>query len=80
MITTSIDPIRLREVMGRHQWFPATAFGPDGHAAVWGESGWAYQCFAPAVDHVNIHEHALHLWGLLSGEPLLPNFGASGSI
>lgn len=126
MITTSIDPLRLREVMGRHLWFPPEPFGPDGwrmvahgrlssvivtasdhpddpreflhasiahtgwmpryeelcqlHTAVWGETGWAYQCFAPPADHVNIHEHALHLWGLLSGEPLLPNFGALGSI
>lgn len=42
--------------------------------------GWAYQVFAPPEHHVNIHAHSLHLWGLLSGEPLLPNFGALGSI
>lgn len=33
------------------------------HRAVYGD-GWAHQVFAPPSDHVNIHEHALHLWGL----------------
>ena len=50
------------------------------HASVWKHNGWAYQVFAPASDHVNIHEHALHLWGRLDGKPALPNFGAGGSI
>lgn len=49
------------------------------HAAVW-VSGWAYQVFAPPDDHVNIHQHALHLWGRLDGQPALPNFGAMGTI
>ena len=43
-------------------------------------NGWAYQVFAPDADHVNIHEYALHLWGRLDGAPILPNFGASGTI
>lgn len=43
------------------------------HAAVFGD-GWAYQVFAPPADHVNIHEHALHLWGRLDGRPALPDF------
>lgn len=50
------------------------------HAAVWGRDGWSYQVFAPAADHVNIHPYALHLWGLPDGRPLLPNFGALGTI
>jgi hypothetical protein len=50
------------------------------HRAVWGEYGHAYQCFVPPSEHVNIHEHALHLWGLLSGERVLPNFGFAGTI
>lgn len=51
------------------------------HAAVWGRDGWAYQLFAPSTDHVNIHEHALHLWGRVDGQPVLPNFGGLlGSI
>lgn len=45
------------------------------HHAVWGTKGWAYQVFAPKADHVNIHPHALHLWGRLDGEPVLPVFG-----
>lgn len=50
------------------------------HHAVWGETGWSYQMFAPTNDHVNIHEHALHLWGRADGTPVLPNFGEFGSI
>lgn len=50
------------------------------HAAVFGE-GWAYQIFAPPSEHVNIHEHALHLFGRLDGAPALPDFThGSGSI
>lgn len=50
------------------------------HRAVFGTSGWSYQVFAPATEHVNIHEYALHLWGRADGEPELPNFGMFGSI
>ncbi len=50
------------------------------HAAVFG-AGWAYQVFAPASDHVNIHHHALHLFGRLDGTPVLPDFTeGTGSI
>lgn len=50
------------------------------HSAVF-IGGWAYQVFAPFSDHVNIHEHALHLFGRLDGKPELPDFtGGSGSI
>lgn len=49
------------------------------HKAVFGE-GFAYQVFASSAEHVNIHEHALHLWGLDSGAAALPNFGESGTI
>lgn len=50
------------------------------HRAVFGDS-WAYQVFAPAIDHINIHEHALHLWGRLDGKPVLPDFTfGTGSI
>lgn len=50
------------------------------HRAVWGETGYAYQVFVPRSKHVNIHAHALHLWGLLDGSPELPEFGLGGSI
>ena len=50
------------------------------HRAVWGEGGWSYQVFAPASEHVNIHQNALHLWGRPDGSAILPNFGALGSI
>lgn len=50
------------------------------HDAVF-EGGWAYQVFAPPSDHVNIHEHALHLFGRLDGKPALPDFTeGTGSI
>lgn len=50
------------------------------HRAVFGD-GWAYQVFAPASEHINIHEHALHLWGRADGEPMLPDFTmGAGSI
>lgn len=50
------------------------------YAAVCRGQGWAYQVFAPSEHHINIHAHALHLWGRSDGEPCLPNFGAEGSI
>lgn len=72
-----------------HEWVHASIARPDRmptyddlvllHRACFGD-GWAYQCFAPPADHVNIHEFALHLWGRLDGQAVLPNFGAGGSI
>jgi hypothetical protein len=50
------------------------------HRAVWGETGWAVLVFAPAADHVNIHEHALHLFGRLDGSRMHPDFGRYGTI
>lgn len=50
------------------------------HRAVWRGNGWAYQVFAPASHHVNIHEFALHLWGRSNGAAVLPEFGAEGTI
>lgn len=49
------------------------------HQAVW-PGGHAYQCFVPPAEHVNIHATALHLWGLQSGERMLPDFGFAGTI
>jgi len=49
------------------------------HRAVFGDR-WAYQVFAPADHHINIHSNALHLWGRADGVPMLPNFGARGTI
>lgn len=40
-------------------------------------AGPAYQVFAPAAEHVNIHPWALHLWGRLDGARALPDFGAA---
>lgn len=42
--------------------------------------GWSYQVFAPPSEHVNIHEHALHLWGRVDGANVLPSFGLHGTI
>lgn len=51
------------------------------HAAVFGPDGWSYQVFAPASENVNIHQHALHLFGRADGLPALPDFThGSGSI
>lgn len=50
------------------------------HRSVWGETGWAFQVFAPPSDHVNIHEHALHLYGRLDGERTHPDFAPNGTI
>lgn len=50
------------------------------HLAVWRGRGYAYQVFVPETEHVNIHDHALHLWGRLDGTGLLPTFGTEGSI
>jgi hypothetical protein len=49
------------------------------HRAVWPD-GYAYQVFAPPAEHVNIHVHALHLWGRPNGARLLPAFGMHGTI
>ena len=50
------------------------------HHAVWGERGYSYQVQAPVDRHVNIHPHALHLWGRADGARVLPDFGKWGSI
>ena len=50
------------------------------HRAVWPD-GHSLQCFVPAPEHVNIHAHALHLWGRADGARLWPiDFGQMGSI
>lgn len=49
------------------------------HRAVFGDR-WAYQVFSPAEQHVNIHAHALHLFGRADGERVLPDFGRFGTI
>jgi hypothetical protein len=75
---------------GDDEWIHASIARPDRmpsyddlkllHAAVFGD-GWAYQVFAPPSDHVNIHKHALHLWGRLDGAAVLPDFtDGTGSI
>lgn len=49
------------------------------HAAVFGDRH-AYQVFVPQDQHVNIHTHALHLWGRVDGVNVLPDFGRHGTI
>lgn len=71
------------------EWIHASISHPDRmptydelvllHEAAFGD-GWAYQVFAPAEHHVNIHAHALHLWGRADGAAAMPNFGELGSI
>ncbi len=45
------------------------------HRAVFGRKRYSYQLFVPESSHVNIHAHALHLWGRVDGKPALPDFG-----
>lgn len=49
------------------------------HRAAFGDT-YAYQVFTPRARHVNIHQHALHLWGRADGKPVLPEFGSEGTI
>ena len=49
------------------------------HHGVFGD-GFAYQCFVPSGEHINIIGNVLHLWGRLDGKPVLPNFGWQGTI
>jgi hypothetical protein len=72
-----------------HQWIHASISRSDTtptyddlklmHFAVFGDRT-AYQVFVPQVQHVNIHTHALHLWGRVDGVNVLPNFGRFGTI
>lgn len=51
------------------------------HRAVFGRRRYSYQVFAPESQHVNIHEHALHLFGRVDGTDALLDFTeGSGSI
>ena len=47
---------------------------------VFGDQREAYQVFPPADRHVNIHAHALHLFGRADGVRVLPDFAPFGSI
>jgi hypothetical protein len=49
-------------------------------AAVFGPGREAYQVFPPESRHVNIHAHALHLYGRADGARVLPNFAEWGTI
>lgn len=126
-MSSTVDGLRLRRILGRDLWLPPRPYGPDGwtivshdrrahvmvsvddfpagsgeewiHAsfgrnrqmpsyedlvllyrAAFPERGWAYQVFAPAEQHINIHPYVLHLWGRVDGRSALPDFGAEGSI
>lgn len=50
------------------------------HRVVFGSNAWAYQVFAPAAAHVNLHDFALHLWGRWDGLPVLPDLTHRGEI
>lgn len=50
------------------------------HRGVFGRTRYAYQVFVPDSEHVNIHAHALHLWGRADGTNVLPQFAPFGSI
>lgn len=39
-----------------------------------GDDKWAYQVFSPKRDHISFHDYVLHLYALLDGSPLLPDF------
>lgn len=48
--------------------------------AAFGPELYAFQVFPPVSEHVNIHEHCLHLWGRADGVSPLPNFAMHGTI
>lgn len=50
------------------------------HESVFTTKRVAYQVFATAENHVNFHEHALHLWGRADGKDVLPQVGTEGMI
>lgn len=50
------------------------------HESVFGRSRNSYQVFSEAARHVNFHPNALHLWGLVSGARVLPDFGYYGMV
>lgn len=50
------------------------------HESVFGKSRNSYQVFSAADRHVNFHPNALHLWGLVSGDRALPDFGRYGMV
>lgn len=73
-----------------HEWIHASMSGDRQvptyealtllHQAVF-DGGWSYQVFAPPAEHIDIHPHALHLFGRLDGQPALPDFTrGTGSI
>ena len=41
--------------------------------------GYAYQCFVPPSEHINIHPRALHLWGRADGSRALHDFTEGGT-
>jgi len=47
-------------------------------AVVFGRRRPAYMVLPPESEHVNIHEHALHLYGRADGVPQLPDFTMGG--
>lgn len=49
-------------------------------AAVFGDQREAYQVWPAEVHHVNLHEHALHLFGRADGRRVLPDFAPTGTI
>jgi hypothetical protein len=50
------------------------------HESVFGKARNSYQVFSAADRHVNFHPNALHLWGLVSGDRVLPDFGRYGMV
>jgi hypothetical protein len=49
------------------------------HRAVFGRKRFAYQQFVPPEHHVDIHSHALHLFGRSDGAPVMP-FAQDGTV
>jgi hypothetical protein len=67
--------------IARHDRMPSYEDLKRLHAGVFIHGqGFAYQVFLRGEQHVNIHEHALHLWGRLDGKPMLPQFGMDTSL
>lgn len=74
-----VDWIHASISYGARNMIPSYADLKRLHAAVFGD-GYAYQCFVPPDDHINITSNVLHLWGRHDGARVLPDFGRLGTI
>ena len=65
----------LHASLARRNTLPTYADMQRLHNVFVGDNRYAYEVRAPRSVHVNIHEHALHMWAVMDGGPEpLPDF------